>query len=386
MKETPSAMKDAVFICDPDIRIAQQIAVGLSGQLQKHDAWNIHVLPHLAPFPELKRQIRDIKPDAVAASLPSGQLVNHLERLQVPLVVVAIKGGAREQTPTILPDEQAIGAMAAEYLLAQKFDHFAVVDKNRPALTPRVDVFCRAIRERQKTLDSLWLESNVATDHPFGVHADRRKAAKWLERLPKPCAIFAHSDQIGAYLIRTCARHGIRVPEEVSVLGVDDDPLYCHTVMPNLASIHLPYSFMGTEAARMIQGQSPMRSLNVPPTTVVERASCRPPMRGDPLVDKALEYLRTQVAKGVRVRELQELTGLTSHQLVYRFNIVTGRTPMEMILRQRIDVAKRQLAETTEPVAKVARQSGFNSTNQFYVTFRTHVGMSPSDYRAQLAP
>ena len=86
------------------------------------------------------------------------------------------------------------------------------------------------------------------------------------------------------------------------------------------------------------------------------------------------------------MRDLQELTGLTSHQLVYRFNLVTGRTPMEMILRRRIDVAKRLLAETTNPVKQIARQSGFNSTNQFYVTFRDHVGMSPGAYRAQLAP
>lgn len=118
---------------------------------------------------------------------------------------------------------------------------------------------------------------------------------------------------------------------------------------------------------------------------MVERASCRPPTRGDELVDKALEHLRTRVADGVKVRDLQELTGLTSHQLVYRFDLVTGRTPMEMILRQRINVAKRLLAETTEPVKDIARKSGFNSTNQFYTTFRNHVGISPSDYRTQLA-
>ena len=137
----------------------------------------------------------------------------------------------------------------------------------------------------------------------------------------------------------------------------------------------------------MIQNWGPGRRLvKVQPTTVVERASCRPPRRGEPLVDKAIEHLRKEVAKGVRVRDLQKLTGLTPHQLVYRFHIVTGRTPMEMILQQRIAVAKQLLAETTEPVAEVARKSGFNSATQFYVTFRNQVGMPPSDYRAQLAP
>ena len=378
-------MKNAIFICDPDVRITQQIAVGLSAELQQHDAWNIHVLPNSAPGAEVKQQIHEIEPDAIAVSALSHQLVAHLERLEIPKVVIAVKGAAKELAPSILPDEEAIGAMAAEYLLAQTFDHFAVVDKDRPGPEPRVDLFCDRVNKRRKTLDTLWLKSAPEGDHPFGVRADRKRVVEWLEQLPKPCAVFAHSDQIAAYVIRTCARHGIRVPEEVSVLGVDDDPLYCKTVMPNLASIHLPYSLMGTEAARMILGQTPMRSLLVPPTTVVERASCRPPTRGDALVDKALEYLRTNVADGVKVRDLQQLTGLTSHQLVYRFNIVTGRTPMEMILRQRINVAKRLLAETTEPVKEIARKSGFNSTNQFYTTFRNHVGTSPTDYRTQLA-
>lgn len=380
-------MRNAIFICAPDVRITQQIAVGLSDELQRHDAWTVHVLSHGAPLAELRRQIRDIGPDAVAASVPSRRLSGYLERLQLPLVVVSVKGRAKGHTPTILPDEEAIGAMAADHLLAQKFEHFAVIDKQRSEPRPRIGVFRRAISERCKTFDAFWLE--VATDasnHPFGVHADTRQEIDWLESLPKPCAVFAHSDQLGAHLIRVCVRHGIRVPEEVSVLAVDDDPLFCRTVMPNLTSIHLPYARMGTEAARMLLGLSPLRSLQIQPTTVVERASCRPPRRGDALVDKALDYLRTKVARGVRVCDLQELTGLTSHQLVYRFNLVTGRTPMEMILRQRIDVAKRLLAETTNPVKQIARQSGFNSTNQFYVTFRDHVGMSPGNYRAQLAP
>jgi len=378
-------MKDAIFICDPDIRITQRIAVGLSGELQKHDTWNIHVLPTSAPVAEVKQQIRDIKPDAIVVSSLPPRLAAHLEDLHIPVVVVSVTGAARDLAPTILPDEKAIGTMAAEYLLAQKFDHFAAVDKDRPGPEPRVERFCEIVRKQHRTLDTLWLRKELAGDHPFGVRADRKRVAEWLDGLPKPCAVFAHSDQIAAFLIRTCARHGVRVPEEVSVLGVDDDPLYCKTVMPNLASIHLPYALMGTEAARMILGLTPMRSLLVPPSTVVERASCRPPMRGDALVDQALEHLRANVAEGVKVRDLQELTGLTSHQLVYRFNIVTGRTPMEMILRQRINVAKRLLAETTEPVKDIARQSGFNSTNQFYTTFRNHVGMSPSDYRTRLA-
>lgn len=156
--------------------------------------------------------------------------------------------------------------------------------------------------------------------------------------------------------------------------------------MTTPGSIHLPYRRIGIEAARLLLDWKPGRRLHkVPPTAVVERASCRAPRRNDPLVDMALDHLRKQVSKGVRVRDLQKLTGLSPHQLIYRFHLITGRTPMEMILRQRIKVAKRLLASTTDPIAQVGRESGFNSPTQFYVTFRNHVDMPPRDYRAQFA-
>jgi AraC-like DNA-binding protein len=100
----------------------------------------------------------------------------------------------------------------------------------------------------------------------------------------------------------------------------------------------------------------------------------------------ALEHLRTHVAQSVRVSDLQKLTGLSPHQLIYRFNLVTGRTPMEMILQRRIAVAKQLLAETTETMETIAKESGFNSATQFYVNFRNQTGMSPSAYRNQLTP
>lgn len=126
--------------------------------------------------------------------------------------------------------------------------------------------------------------------------------------------------------------------------------------------------------------------IKIPPITIVERASCRAPRQSDPLVDMAIDYLRKEVATGVRVRDLQRLTGLSPHQLVYRFNIVTDRTPMEMILRHRIAVAKQLLAETTVPIKNVARECGFKSATQFFVAFRNQTGVSPSDYRIQFVP
>lgn len=377
-------MKDAVVIVDPDVRINQQIVLGVSETLQRQEDWDIHVLPPQGSIPELLRHIEAVSPAAVVARSPRPGVLAYLMSVSAPLVVVAYEGRKAYETSVVIPDDEAIGRMAADYLLTQGFEHLAMIAFDRPAEDPRMEAFVHAVGRRGRTVSRYKLQVPSIADHPFSGYGDPAGLLEWLRELPKPCAVFAHSDQPAAYIIRTCVRNGIRVPEEVSVLGVDNDLLFCHTVTPNLASVHLPYRRIGIEAARMIQEWKPGRRLRqVLPTTVVERASCRPPRRGDPLVDMALDHLRTKVADGVRVRDLQKLTGLSPHQLVYRFNIVTGRTPMEMILLHRIAVAKQLLAETTDPVATAARQSGFNSATQFYVTFKAQVGMSPKAYREQ---
>lgn len=377
-------MKYALLIVDPDIRINQQVALGLSKELQQHEEWTVLVESRHRTRAQMAERIRMIQPDAVVVREPSRTWGEDLLKLPVPLVAIAGMGAFRGRAPCVSPDDRAIGAMAAEFMLAHRFDHYAVVCYEAPR--PRIDVFSDAMAAAGKQLDTFHLPDDTPMDHPFREYGPPAPLANWLEGLPKPCAVFAHSDQPGAHLIRTCIRNKIRVPEEISVLGVDDDPLFCHTVMPNLASVHVPNTRIGIEAARLVLDWRPgAREIGVPPTTVVERGSCRPPRRGDPLVDLALEHLRAEVASGVRVRDLQKLTGLSSHQLVYRCHHATGRTPMDLILRQRIAVAKQLLAETGDPVADIARRSGFGSPNRFYVTFRDQVGMSPLDYRAQFA-
>jgi LacI family transcriptional regulator len=144
---------------------------------------------------------------------------------------------------------------------------------------------------------------------------------------------------------------------------------------------------MGTEAARLILNWRPgRRIIKIPPTGVMERDSVRPQTPPDPLVSLAIEHLRASAGKPVRVRDLQKLTGLSPQMLVYRFRNAIGRSPMEEILRHRINNAKHLLGETDLPVVTIAGQCGFNNANCFYVAFRNVAGMSPREYRAQFGP
>ena len=377
-------MKRAVIIVDPNVRVNQEITLGLCDGLASNDEWDIQVLPRNLPLQQIKALLAEVNPDAIAIRHLTAKIAAYLEALSKPYVVVADEGPAAQNASVVTQDSYQIGKIAAEYFLRLKFQHMAVVDHNLPENSRRTRAFAEAIEERKRTLHRYQLAPRQSIDHPFGGYEAIPQLAEWLKQLPKPCAILAHSDQPGTHIIRTCLRYGIRVPEQISVIGVDDDPLFCNLINPKLASVHMPYRRIGIEAARMLIDWKPRRRVErIAPTSVIERASCRPPLRSDPLIDEALKYLRERVAQGVKVRDLHKLTGLSPNQLVYRFHIATGHSPMEMILDQRINLAKRLLVDTQEAVGKVGRKCGFKSATQFYVTFKDRLGLTPSDYRKQ---
>lgn len=381
-------MKHVIAILDPAPRINQEIVLGLSEQLPLEENWNIHVMPRDLDRRRFNRLLQDISVDALVVRHPTPSITRLAESLSVPYIIVADEGFREVDAPVIVPDDEAVGIMAADYLLQLKFMHIGLVtfDNVKANGKDRGNVFRRKMEEKRRQLHTFELTGKAGSDYPFGGYGDPIKLVQWLKDLPKPCAILAHSDQPGAEIIRQCLLNDISVPEQVSVLGVDDDLLFCHAVSPHLASIHVPYRRIGIEAARLIQDWKPgYERIPITPIGVVERASCRSPRREDPLVDMALEHLRRNVAEGVKVRDLQKLTGLSSHRLLCRFQEILGCTPMEMILRHRLEVAKQLLVETKEPVGDLVYKCGFKSATQFYVTFRDQVGYTPVEYRERFS-
>ncbi len=388
-------MKTICFVAACDVRINQKIAVGLAKALYLQGQWHLHMYDWTAASIKphtLNEALRTVRPDALvthAGGFEPGSL-EVLRALSIPWVVVGYDYLPQVPVPAVLPDNKAVGTMAAEYLLARRFKHLAMANFPGTADLPRSEAFRACIARNGCTLHEFIMRDRHRGERWPGtasVNWTERALVRWLRRLPKPCAVFAYSDHPAAHVIGVCARHGIRVPEEVSVLGVDDDELLCHSVYPNLASVHVPNARMGAEAARLILDWTPgRRVIPIAPQTVVERDSVRSPQIGDPLVDKAIDHLYSHVADGVRVRDLQKLTGLTPQMLVYRFRAAIRSTPMEEILRCRVARARQMLTETDETVSAISSQCGFNSATQFYVTFHNQTGMSPREYRVHYAP
>ena len=301
---------------------------------------------------------------------------------------------------TIRTDYAAIGTLAAEHFLAHGFANFGFCGYRHVTFSDlRRNAFARVLEERgfrpsiyrppyraNKPL-STQAQQRELTEGPLGEIEDAKCLMTWLKHMPKPVAIFCCDDFRASAVARLCKRAGISIPNEVAVLGVDNDPIYCMFGSPRISSIDPNTKALGFAAAEMMHGQlsSPrsrkVLSRTIPPKGIVVRASTDAyPDAPDWFAD-ALAYIGRELHAGLSASDVFRRAGF-SRTLVERiFRRILGKTVQEKIAEMRIDAAKRLLASTTLPIKEIAAETGYRSVTYFTRTFGAATGRSPADYR-----
>ena len=297
----------------------------------------------------------------------------------VPVVYI---GGDTPVTPAgatcVIHDAAAAGAAAARELIALGLENFAFVGMGgRDWSRRRAEAFAAALRMNGKALSE--------TDVQPGGWGDKRLLA-WLESLPKPCGLFAASDVIAANVLSVCRMIGIAVPDDVAIIGVDDNVALCESTRPTLTSIHPDFRKGGRLAARLLARKLIGRG-RVPQSTVfsisgiVRRGSTRRMKCKDECVAEVLE--RIWRPGGVRLLPKDVVAGFpcSRRNAEIRFRRATGRSIHDEIMAARLDLAKRLLAETSLPVSTVAAECGYASNGHFRDAFRAATGLNPLAWR-----
>jgi len=209
---------------------------------------------------------------------------------------------------------------------------------------------------------------------------------RWLERLPKPLALFACYDIRGRQALDACRRAGIAVPDEVAVLGVDDDELLCSLSSPPLSSVIPDSRGAGRLAAvlleRLMQGEAlEAEEWLLPPLGIATRQSSDVLAIDDQLVVAAVRLVRDRACKGIKVQDIVRELGTSRRILDHRFAAHVGHTPHEEIARQQFRRVEQLLAETDLPVTKIAERCGFRHAEYMTVAFTRRHGMPPSRWR-----
>ena len=204
----------------------------------------------------------------------------------------------------------------------------------------------------------------------------------WLRSLPRPLALFCVTDVAGSEMLTNCDLAGLRVPEEISVLGVDNRASWCEPCHPPLSSVAIPWRRVGYGAAhwvaRLLAGEKPPEEMTlVAPEEVVTRQSSEMRAIPDPTLADAMAFIRGNACDRITVATVAAHAGIDRRRLERAFRKHLGRSPHDELARIRMDPAKLLLAKTGLNVEDIAERIGLSS-NRFWCLFRTAVGTTPA--------
>jgi LacI family transcriptional regulator len=210
--------------------------------------------------------------------------------------------------------------------------------------------------------------------------------AEWLKSLEKPVALLAASDGRAREVLDACRLAGLHVPEEVAVLGVNDDEMICEMANPPLSSVVHNARRVGYEAAamldRLMQGKKVVADIVVDPLGVKCRQSTDLLAIEDPEVAKAVRFIREHSCEGIRVDDVLDQVALSRRALEKRFRAAVGRPPHMEIRRAQLERVKELLVGSDFKLEKIAEVTGFSSAQYLAGLFHRVMKMTPGAWRA----
>jgi LacI family transcriptional regulator len=391
MKMRPPTPQVALLL-ETSTEYGRGLLRGILRYSRLHGPWSLHVAPgHLDQVlpkakswsgtgiigriraPEMEKLIRSTRLPFVASSLSESGL---------PL--------AGNRFGEIRTNSEAIAEMGAAHLLEGGIRCFAFCGfANCHWSTTREKVFVGLARdggypcETQRIALANWMQ------RPHWIESwrhEQRVMVRWLKSLPKPAGLMACNDICGREVLQACAAAHLRVPDEVAVVGVDNDEMMCELSNPPLSSVALDLEKAGYEAACLLDELMSGRSaegkvVRVEPTHVVTRRSSDVVAELDPVVGRALRFIRDHARHALSVNDVTDELRVSRRTLERHFLHAVGRTVLSEITRCHLQRAKQLLLETDLPCYKVATEAGFGSLRAFNRAFLGREATTPRDFR-----
>ncbi len=358
---------------------ARGLLRGIYSFAREHGSWATFLPEHSRG--ELPTDVLDRwQGDGIIARIENERIADIVSKRKLPVVDVSATR-ALPNVPWVETHDESIAQLAIDHLRERGFRHFAFCGDDRFAWS----------RYRREGMERLLAKSGQPC-HTFGstpsagLDADEPSLAAWILSLPKPVGVLCCYDLRGRQLIEICQRNHLAVPEQVAVLGVDNDELVCNLAEIPLSSV-IPNSHgAGYLAASLMSQKLAGESVDtvahlLKPLGIVMRQSTDSLAIDDSEVIRAMQYIREHACSGIKVEDLLRKTKLTRRVLDSRFKRYLGHSPHDAIQRVRLRRAVELLTETDLPLSIVADRSGFMHTEYFSVVFKRWKGVSPSQFR-----
>jgi LacI family transcriptional regulator len=369
------------LLIETSLASGRDILRGIAHYVREHDPWALYHEPH-SLTDALPQWLSRWKGDGIIARIQTPEMARAIAKSAIP--VVDVLGVVPESSfPLVHVDDQAIARLAAGHLRERGLENFGFFGIRAENWSERrYAAFCKAVAPTPVATYEL---PRDATGRRSLERVENR-LARWIAELPKPAGVFVCSDQRGAQFLEACHRAGVAVPDDVSVIGVDDDQPLCDVCNPPLSSVQPGHARVGYEAAllmdRLLRGGSVAREpIFLPPEEVVSRLSTDTLAVSDRAIVAALRLIRERAHQGLTTEALAKHVGMSRSVLQRRFRSELGCSIHQEILGARIKQARELLTKTNLPLATVAERSGFKHQEYMGAVFKSRLGTTPAQLR-----
>jgi LacI family transcriptional regulator len=379
-------IKKVILLVETSRASGRGILRGIAKYAQLHGPWEFLQNPPFYFRQDKERKELDKLAqwgaDGIVAREP--QKITKLISTGVPCIIALNMQNNIYDLPMMIDNFDAIGKMAAEHLLNRGFQHFAFCGfENVIWSVTRRQSFVRYLAEaghQTHIFDSPLSRIRKSWEK------EKSLLSVWLKALPKPIGIMSCNDERSQQLLETCKAMNILVPEEIALLGVDNDEMICDLSNPPLSSIALNDERAGYEVAELLDElMSGTRMKNqriiVQPSHVVTRQSTDVMAIEDRNIAEAINFINKNARKAIQVNDVVEATTTSRRSLERRFQMVFKRSIYNEIRRARTEQIVRMLMETNKSILHIALSLGYPGVEQLDRYFRQEKGMSPMAYR-----
>jgi LacI family transcriptional regulator, galactose operon repressor len=381
--DTGHATRHVALVVETSNAYARGLLTGIRRYLAESPGWSIYIGEHSRQDTDLS-WLEGWRGDGALARIENDETARAVRSLGVPVVDLSAARLAPE-FPCVETDDDAIAAAAVRHFYERGLRNFAFCGDARFAWSSkRMAAFALHAEEFGSFSHEFGLLGGTAADH-------RRSLVDWLRALPSPIGVLACYDIAGQEVLEACKIAELSVPDDVAVLGVDNDDLICNLTSPPMSSVQSDALGTGYKAASildvMMNGEAWEPTLHLmPPLRIASRQSSDLLAVNDPVVARAVSFIREEAQRNISVTEVLRHSGMSRRALDYRFANLLGRTVHDEIVRVRMERVARLLISTDWTLPHIAEHLGFAHSEYMGVAFRRHTGMPPGQYRRANQP
>jgi LacI family transcriptional regulator len=393
-RAAPKSRRRVALIIESSRAYGRGLFLGIAKFVREHHEWSVQSeeWKWTDAFPAW---LRNWDGDGVIARVETPEMAAFIHQLGVPAVDVrgSVSG---TRLPLIDTDDWKVASLAAEHLMNRGFQHYA---------------FCGFVGANYSDKRSHWFQEQLAHSGfscqiyaPPAQLADAQTTGyerqgllfqedlgRWLVSLPKPIGVMACNDIRGQQVLNLCRRLDLTVPEEVAIIGVDNDEILCELSDPPLSSVAPDTLRIGYDAAVLLDqmmagGHVPAKPILIPPRGIVTRRSTEALALDDRQLAVGLRFIRDHAFDPITVNQMAKVASMCRRVFERRFAARMGRSPKAEVVRLRLEKVKRLLMETDWNLTQIAEKTGFNHGEYLHTVFTRKIGMTPGKFRRQAKP